>query len=246
MPIPRRFCWTRFGTEAGQDIGQILERKEQERVANSGIFLWGIGNGIGPSLRELLKCTESPEVLFSPVRSSPRREDSNPIAIAVWTSAETLGGHPFKLPDTSLVTSRHNPGASRQSHYALVCFCEATLAISRSCERIALSRLRNLLSGRPVGPSQVTAVVECSDCEGGPHPYDVAIRATLVYPYLLRLQEPLLLSSTAQDVDWASTVRQVWLSRLAGEGLITKGAQDSLFPVPRGRSNSGLQSKTAD
>jgi hypothetical protein len=31
--IPRYFCWTRFGTEAGQTTAQIIERKERERIA---------------------------------------------------------------------------------------------------------------------------------------------------------------------------------------------------------------------
>ncbi len=85
MPLPEVFCWTRFGTEAGQPIDEILDRKEQERAANSGMFFWGIGNSIGPSLRELLRCTPSPEVLFSPTRSTPRREDVAPPAVVAWT-----------------------------------------------------------------------------------------------------------------------------------------------------------------
>src|ERR1700728_56037 len=35
--IPDRFCWTRFGTEAGESIEHILNRKEEERLANGGI-----------------------------------------------------------------------------------------------------------------------------------------------------------------------------------------------------------------
>jgi hypothetical protein len=69
--LPDCFCWTRFGTEAGQAIVHILQRKEQERSANDGLFIWGIGNAIGPSIRELVRRTNRPEVLFSPIKSSP-------------------------------------------------------------------------------------------------------------------------------------------------------------------------------
>ena len=97
MPLPGLFCWSRFGTEAGQDIGQILERKEQERVGNSGIFFWGIGNAIGPSVKELLRRTGQPEALFSPIKSAPREVDSRPAAVAAWAAAETLAGDSFEL-----------------------------------------------------------------------------------------------------------------------------------------------------
>ena len=46
--LPDLFCWTKYGTEAGEDIGAILERKESERLASGGTFLWGVGNAIGP------------------------------------------------------------------------------------------------------------------------------------------------------------------------------------------------------
>jgi hypothetical protein len=44
--LPEAFVWTRFGTEAGQTIDRILARKEAERIANGGLFLWGIGNSV--------------------------------------------------------------------------------------------------------------------------------------------------------------------------------------------------------
>src|SRR5689334_16901759 len=36
-PLPLLFCWTRFGTEAGEPIEAILERKEREREATGGV-----------------------------------------------------------------------------------------------------------------------------------------------------------------------------------------------------------------
>lgn len=217
MTLPAYFCWTRFGTEAGQAIGQIFERKEQERVANGGIFFWGIGNAVGPSIRELLRRTENPEVLFSPIKSAPRTADAEPPAVAAWTTAETLGGEPFRLPCQSLVTSRYDPSSPKQASYALVCFSPRPLYETQCEEQILLEKLRNLISGRPVGSSQVTAVVQAAAGGAGErHKYEISIRAKLVYPYFLRLKDPLLLLKTDQDEKWAIIVRQVWDRRVSG------------------------------
>ena len=87
IPLPQCFVWTRFGTEAGQSISDILRRKEKERAANGGIFYWGIGNAVGPSILELLRRTDEPEVLFSPIKSAPKRDDVTPEAVVAWTAA---------------------------------------------------------------------------------------------------------------------------------------------------------------
>jgi len=216
VTLPTCFCWTRFGTEAGQAIDQIVERKEQERAANGGLFFWGIGNALGPSIRELLRRTTNPEVLFSPIKSLPRSVDSQPAAVVAWTAAETLAGEPFQLPGHSLVTSRYDPNAPRESSYALVCFSPRPLNESRCDERIAFAGLRNLRTGRPVGASQVTAVVKSMSIAVAERPrYEVWIRAKLVEPYFLRLRGPLLLSKTDQDSDWGRTVYGVWQRRLS-------------------------------
>ena len=96
MDLPRFFCWTRFGTEAGQPIEQILERKEQERIVNNGLFLWGIGNSLTPSMIELygdfLKSldTSSSSVyetysLSSPLAASRRMRLSSSLVVAFLT-----------------------------------------------------------------------------------------------------------------------------------------------------------------
>lgn len=170
----------------------ILCRKEKERISNDGVFLWGIGNAIGPSIAELIQRALNPEVLFSPIKSAPKCKDVVPSAIATWTSAVGLDGSPFNLPTHSLVTSRYDVSAPKRSHYALVCFKNTPLTLMLSEEKLLFSELRNLRTGRPVGASQVTAVVErlkshCQDLT----PYEVAIRATLVPPYFVRLADPI-------------------------------------------------------
>jgi hypothetical protein len=216
VTLPACFCWTRFGTEAGQAIDEIFERKEQERTANGGVFFWGIGNAVGPSIRELLRCTEIPEVLFSPIRSVPRLADAEPPAVVAWTAAETLEGESFQLPDRSLVTSRYDPNTPRRSSYALACFSPRPLHESRCDEQVSLSGLRNLISGRPIGASQVTAVVQstgAAPAEVGN--YQISARAKLVHPYFLRLRDPLLLLKTDRDGSWAMTVRKIWEQRIS-------------------------------
>src|ERR1700683_3869836 len=102
MNIPQYFCWTRFGTEAAQTIEQILQRKEAERRAGNGVFVWGIGNAVGRSMLELLRVCDEPTVLFSPIKSAPKAHDVKPPAVAAWTGARGLFGEPFVLPDQAL------------------------------------------------------------------------------------------------------------------------------------------------
>jgi len=39
-------CWTRMGTESGQELACIIRRKEFERRIG-GTFWWGIGTSLG-------------------------------------------------------------------------------------------------------------------------------------------------------------------------------------------------------
>jgi hypothetical protein len=189
--LTEAFCWTRFGTEAAEPIEDILFRKEQERLRNEGIFLWGIGNAVGPSLKELLQLTDSPQVLFSPIKSPPNQKDIAPPAVVAWTRAVGLNGWPFIIPKHSLVTSRYDPNQARGYHYALVCRSEEPLIPTAAQETLDISHLQNLRTGRPVGASQVTAVVRRIPKESTSSIYDVALRASLVEPFLLRLQQPI-------------------------------------------------------
>jgi len=200
MGIPNHFCWTRFGVEAGELPESILDRKERERVANEGIFLWGIGNAVGSAMRQLLRTSPKPEVLFSPIKSHPRLGDSAPPVTVAWTWGVTLDGDPFRVPEFSLVTSRYDPAKPRAEHYSLVCMSYKVLTGSSCAEELSISDLRNLVSGRPVGASQVTAVVR-KEHFASPRPtrYPVMIRAELVYPYFLRLRGPVVLNKAASN-----------------------------------------------
>lgn len=188
--LPDVFCWTRFGTEAGQSIEGIIERKERERRANRGVFYWGIGNSIGPAVAELIARNARPEVLFSPILGAPRKVDASPLRVVAWTVAETPAGGLFDLPGTIRVTSH----GERRAHYALVCASDDPLSLAE-LGRLQFHSLRNLLSGNPVGASQVTAVVRDLGGSGIAGQYLVAMRAWLVPPYFLRLREPVAIAA---------------------------------------------------
>jgi hypothetical protein len=228
MPIPECFCWTRFGPEAGQSVEQILARKEQERVANGGVFFWGIGNALGPSMVELLRRTESPEVIFSPIRTAPRPQDASPSSVVAWTAAETLSGDRYQLPRQCLITSRFDPENPRSRHYALVCRRTSSVKQESERERIEFSQLKNLLTGRAVGASQVTAVVrvDTNARTATVNSYEVAFRAELAAPYFIVLQAPVPLPVLRRDEEWADIVQRAWNSKHS------QGHTPDLFDTP--------------
>lgn len=183
--LPEAFCWTRFGAEAGELFDAILARKERERAANDGVFYWGIGNSVAPAIAELLLREHLPEVLFSPIRGRPRAVDVAPARIVAWTAAETLDGVRFLLPRTVQVTSRE-----ARAHYALVCELDTPLTLADH-GAVHFGAMRNLVSGRALGASQVTAVVRRGEhgAKRGTR-YQVALRARLAKPYFVRLRDP--------------------------------------------------------
>lgn len=220
MSLPSSFCWTRFGTEAGQPVDSIFTRKELERSANNGLFLWGIGNAVGPSILELIRRNDSPEVIFSPVRSAPKPKDVSPTAVAAWTMGEGLDGTSYALPAGSIVTSRYDPIDPRSYHYALVCYTSRRLLNAESEDRIALGALSNLLTGKRIGASQVTAVVSHAPVqEDRSACYEVTVRAQLAFPYLVRLRNPVILNAAARvaGLDWMPEAFRLIRERQAAE-----------------------------
>jgi hypothetical protein len=191
LSLPSAFCWSRFGTEAGEGIDSILKRKESERRANDGLFLWGIGNSVAPGLQQLITEDADPEVLFSPIRSRPRQLDISPPHRFRWSAGETLAGERFEIPETIKVTSGAADPASTR-HYALVCAAEQPLQLADHGS-VNFNQLRNISSGRSLGASQVTAIVRHSSEQPTiANDYLIALRAKLVFPYFLRLREAVL------------------------------------------------------
>lgn len=192
--LPTAFCWTRFGSEAGQSAEAIFKRKELERQANLGIFLWGIGNSVGPSLELLLKEDLSPRVVFSPMRTKGKTIDAAPKRLFAWTQAIGLDGVPWPLPSGTLVTSRADAeriGQKRQ-HYALVCRATIPLGSLAASLNLSFAALRNLASGAVLGASQVTSIVRSVGSHDDGE-YEVAVVADLVYPFFVKLIDPVLI-----------------------------------------------------
>lgn len=191
--LPASFCWTRFGTEAGETVDRILERKEFERRQNGGVFLWGIGNAIGPSMRELLRLQVVPEVIFSPIASRPKPVDVAPTRTVAWTSASDLEGRSVALPRWSKVISRASIGLHTSRHYALVCHSDVALRFHSSPLCLRMTQLHNLITNNRVGASQVTAVVRYAENRAvGGLSYAIALRARLVAPFFVALSHPVL------------------------------------------------------
>lgn len=191
MRLPTAFCWSKYGTEAGEPAPKILERKEKERQADEGNFLWGIGTSIRPSLLSLLEEDRCPSVLFTPMLSAPSASDCAPRQVLQWTSAIGIGGRTFNVPPSSLVTSSIS---SRRRHYALVCRSDESLLVDRDDIWIDPAQLRNLLTGNPIGSSQVTSVVRSISTLTSHKPrYRVSFLAHLQPPYLVVLGDPKIL-----------------------------------------------------
>ena len=192
IALPDYFVWTRYGTESGEAVESILARKEQERQAAGGIFLWGIGNSVAPSVRKLLALLKGrdPFVVFSPMLAAPRSVDVAPTEVLAWQSAHGIDEQEWQMPAGTVVTSRGGPaGVGKSRHYALVCKRNEALRVNDSGDRFAISDLANFSSGNPVGHSQVTAVVHRTRGSNN-GPYVAAVIATLVYPYVLDLSNP--------------------------------------------------------
>ena len=187
---PQQFCWTKFGAEAGDDPHTILNRKEEERLANGGVFLWGIGSSIRPSLLALLDSTPRPIVLFTPMLSKASAHDRSPDGIGLWCSAFGLDGRPFEIPVGTRVTSGIRGDQLPRRHYALVCRRDTPLINNPDDEQwLDDEHLRNLRTGLPIGASQVTAVVKRTLSERQRRRYRVAFSAWLVAPFQVTLRD---------------------------------------------------------
>jgi len=196
VPLPSAFCWSKFGTEAGEPASSILSRKDAERREDGGIFLWGIGTSLRPSLLALLEVAAHPVVVFTPMRSPAASRDCAPEAVVSWHAAVGLDGIPYSLPSRAVVTSSQR---ARRRHYALVCFSEESLLDQPEEQWIDERNLRNLRTGTPVGSSQVTSVVRQLATRSDRPRYRVAFKAQLRAPYLVTLQEPALAQYAVGD-----------------------------------------------
>src|SRR6476620_2153900 len=148
-PLPNVFCWTRMGTEAGESLASILDRKERERQATGGLFLWGIGNAIGAAVEALVLRSPEPEVLFSCTKTPARSIDVAPDRRVVWAGAVTMSGRRYHPPKGTRVMGGIVDTRRLPPRFALVCSSDAPLQPSDHGS-FRMAELRNLVSGNPL------------------------------------------------------------------------------------------------
>ena len=174
--------------ESGQQLEKIIERKEAERLAGRGVFFWGIGNPLGGKVTALGRRTSRPKILFSVMRSKPKRADAAPAQVLLWNFSVGPRGTIEPLPEHVVVVSRGaHEGKEKAAHYALVCHSPEPLEL-RPLGSFDPSGFRNLGSSNPrVGASQVTAVLERHVAAAAEGLYEINMVAELVPPYFVRL-----------------------------------------------------------
>lgn len=247
--IPSTFCWTKMGVESGEGLDLIVRRKEWERQLGNGLFFWGIGQSLGDNARDAAASIKGEmQILFSPMFSKPKDIDVRPEDIFVWNSWIDGRGNIVPLPKHVLITSRADlpSGRRKSSHYALVCRSEERLGGGTELE-VTAAHLRNFSSEKPLGASQVTAVVRNANYAlsgNAARKYAVSFTATMEAPYAVQLSEPSLLtvhdlqriseiSSSGGVKDWSALVSSLRSQR---PPVLTVPVTRDLFDLEPGLS----------
>lgn len=239
--LPPTFCWTKMGTESGEDLSHIILRKEWERRLGGGRFLWGIGQSLGTNADMAAAGGNPLAAVFSPMLSKPKDIDAAPVNVVLWNSWVDAGGQVHPLPPHSFVTSRATlpSGRRKETHYALVCTSSAKLGTASSL-RVSPLALRNLSTGKALGASQVTAVVAHSaqECAPSGRSYPVSFVVQLESPFFVRLANAKLLRQ--RDLERAADIvragdMEAWASLVSN--LRSPPKEDK----PRGRTMNMLR-----
>lgn len=212
-------CWTRMQAEAGQNLSAIIERKELERKAGNGLFFWGIGNAPNRKIGHLAREKEDVDVVFSIMKARPKKQDLSPSGLLVWQRYIDSEGAEHPIPNHVLVTSKLGAGKNgKRVHYALLCKSNKPLEL-QDYGPFDPSAYRNVSEGqRPVGASQVTALVSRTSVESLEAAYRVNLRARLAWSYWVRLCQPCLLQintkldalmSGIKDHEWIELVSDI-------------------------------------
>lgn len=185
-------CWTRMQAEAGQRLEAIVARKELERQAGGGLFMWGVGNAPAAAISALARLATTVPVIFSVMKSRPKAVDASPGRTVAWTRYFDADGVERDLPANVIVTSRGDSAqGAKRVHYALMCHSDRPLALT-SGSPFDVSAYRNAGgTGAPVGASQVTALLRrVSVPRAHEVDYEANLTATLAKSYWVRLARP--------------------------------------------------------
>lgn len=184
------FVWTKMQAEAGLSLDDIIARKEVERLRGDGRFWWGIGNSLGPAVREAaIEAGGMLPVLFSKMLAQPQAHDIAPAEIFRWTSWEDGAGVVHDIPSYANVTSRGGP--NKKSHYALVCRSDNSIVFHDQGPPFDPTQCTTR-AGRVPGASQVTSLLNGSPEIHSIGKYTICFRALLVDPWVVKLVRPML------------------------------------------------------
>ncbi len=209
-------CWSRMQAEAGQALDDIVRRKELERQAGDGVFFWGVGNPPARLTSVLAKTHHPVSAIFSIMKSKPKSSDVAPGRTVIWQTYIDRDGLKRDVPRHVLVTSRGDTNkGSKRSHYALICFSEAPLVIERGCPFDPKAYRNTGELGKPIGASQVTALLQPVRRESNASAYEVNLRAKLHDSYWVRLEDPAELDvslmpdalGAVDSVEWLKAIR---------------------------------------
>lgn len=247
--LPPTFCWSRIGSETGQDLPTIVLRKEWERRLGGGRFLWGINQSLGSSAQIAALRTGSLLALFSPAASRSRVADVRREDAFVWNAWVDASGQVRPLPQHVLVTSRARlpSGKLRDHHYALVCASPTDLTLGSSL-RVQPERLRSVSTAKAPCASQGTVVVDRIDHAGqtprasaefGAKGYPVAFGVELEAPYFVKLVQPTRvkardmakLHEAVRNVDFDAYVELTRRLRSEASAHHARGVTSDLFEL---------------
>lgn len=194
-------CWSRMQAEAGQLLEAIVERKERERQAGGGSFLWGVGNAPAHITNVLARTGIPVRVVFSIMKTRPKSVDLSPSRVVIWRRYIDAQGVERPLPPYALVTSRgDSANGAKRSHHALMCRSDKPLMIERG-EKFDPAAFRNAGgTGAQVGFSQVTALLRRVQDDQQDTDYEANLTAWLAESYWVRLTDPAQLDSERLQV----------------------------------------------
>lgn len=227
-------CWSRMQTEAGQALAAIIERKELERQAGGGSFLWGVGNAPAVIASVLSRAGIPVRAVFSVMKSKPKLVDVAPARTVAWRRYVDAHGADRPLPPNALVTSRaDSAGGAKRMHHALMCRSDTPLELRRG-ETFDPSAFRNAGgTGAPVGASQVTALLKRVDGDHGTADYEANLTAWLADSYWVRLTDPV-------ELDAARLEMLADIGRVPVAGWCEAVAKIRAGPPSDGQSNGDM------
>jgi hypothetical protein len=215
MEIPAQFCWTRFGTESGMSIGDIVRQKQLQQQA-AGLFCWGIGNALGNGINELRKRQHAPVVVFSAMASRAAPRDVRPEGVVAWRAYRGESGAATPLPPGIVVISRvaSTSGHTKKGHYVLFCRSDE-LPVFAVGATIKFGHLRNIITGNLVGAQQTTAVVTVNASGTAGRVYAASLVAHLVPPYYAQVADPVALSAAdIQEIIASTDDPAAWFAKI--------------------------------